>query len=136
MLVDSDLESHQALIAYVRACGWQADGYAGWAEAHDQLRQHPPHLLPDLVVVGDREARNPALPLQLQRLSPPALPQALPVAILWDDTLGPCPLDGELGPRGNHGDFGEIHTLSLPLTIPKLERLLSLNPRPSNPHLY
>ncbi len=130
LLVDSDLGPHQALIAYVKTCGWQAHSYHGWAEVHDRLRQYPAHLLPDLLVVGDREARNPALPLQLQQLNTLDLPQPINVAILWDGTLGPCPLGGDLERTSRQGEYGEIYTLSLPLTIPKLERLLSLHALP------
>ncbi len=30
VFIDSDLEHHQTLIAYVRACGWQVNSYQSW----------------------------------------------------------------------------------------------------------
>ena len=108
VIVDSELEHHQALIAYVRACGWQVDSYQSWPEVHQHLGQHSAHLL----VVGDREASNPALLEHLNRLRH----QPIKVAILWAEQNAALP---------NAADVADAW-IQLPLTIPKLERMLSL----------
>ncbi len=108
MVVDSDLEPHQTLIAYVKACGWQVDSYQHWQEVHNHLRRHPAHLL----IVGDREASNPAL---LEHLNQLRL-QPIKVAILWTEG------NANLATAADAVDTW----IQLPLTIPKLERMLSL----------
>ncbi|WOD39989.1 HAMP domain-containing sensor histidine kinase [Nodosilinea sp. E11] len=116
MVIDCDLDHHQPLFAYVRACGWQVDGYQSWPEVHHHLRQLPLHLLPQLLVVGDREADNPALLEQLQQIRPPRLPQPIKVAILY----------AEQAPKLATEAYIVDACIQLPLTIPKLERMLSL----------
>lgn len=110
VVVDSDLDHHRALVAYVRACGWQVNGCRSWAEVHQHLKDHLPHL----VIVGDREACNPALENHLQQLRPPLVPHPIKVVILR-------PEDATIG-RSSIADA----YIDLPLTIPKLERMLSL----------
>ncbi|MGF1516655.1 MAG: sensor histidine kinase [Nodosilinea sp.] len=111
MVVDSDLEHHQTLIAYVKACGWQVDSYQHWPEVHEHLLRHPAQLRPHLLIVGDREASNPALPEHLNQLRL----QPIKVAILWAER------NAALAADANAADAW----IQLPLTIPKLERLLS-----------
>lgn len=108
VVVDSDLEHHQTLIAYVRACGWGVNSYQSWSEVHQHLRQHPAHLL----VVGDREASNPALLDHLNQLRC----QPIKVAILWAEGNTALAADAAAADAW----------IQLPLTIPKLERMLSL----------
>ena len=110
VVVDTDLDHHRALVAYVRACGWQVNGCRSWPEVQQQLVVNRPHLL----IVGDREARNPALAAHLQQLKPPQVPRPIKVAIL-------CPQDMAIAPLAAADAY-----IDLPLTIPKLERVLSL----------
>ena len=107
VVVDSELEHHQRLMAYVKACGWQVSSYQSWPEVHQHLRQHPAHL----VVVGDREASNPALLEHLNQLRR----QPIKVAILWAEEKSALP-----------NAAAADAWIQLPLTIPKLERMLSL----------
>ncbi|MFQ4139726.1 sensor histidine kinase [Nodosilinea sp. PGN35] len=109
VVVDSDLDHHRALVAYVRACGWQVNGCRSWAEVHQHLKTHSPHLL----IVGDREACNPALDNHLQQLRPPLVPQPIKVVILRPAAATDC------------SPLADAY-IDLPLTIPKLERMLSL----------
>ncbi len=110
VVIDSDLDHHRALVAYVRACGWQVNGCRSWAEVEQQLAVNVPHLL----IVGDREARNPALAAHLQQLKPPQVPQPIKVAILR-------PQDTTIASLAAADAY-----IDLPLTIAKLERVLSL----------
>lgn len=110
VVVDTDLDHHRALVAYVRACGWQVNGCRSWVEVQHQLAVNMPHLL----IVGDREARNPALAAHLQQLKPPRVPHPIKVAIL-------CPQDLAIATLAAADAY-----IDLPLTIPKLERVLSL----------
>ncbi len=112
VVVDSDLDHHRALVAYVRACGWQVNGCRSWAEVHQYLRVHVPQLL----IVGDREACNPALENHLQQLRPPLVPQPIKVVI-----LRPAAAATDCSPIADAYAY-----IDLPLTIPKLERMLSL----------
>lgn len=110
VVVDSDLDHHRALVAYVRACGWQVNGCRSWSEVHQQLKGP----LPQLLIVGDREACNPALENHLQQLKPPLVPQPIKVVILRPaDMSARCSAVADA-------------YIDLPLTIPKLERMLSL----------
>ncbi|PSN13985.1 hypothetical protein C7293_13665 [filamentous cyanobacterium CCT1] len=110
VVIDSDLDHHRALVAYVRACGWQVNGCRSWAEVQQQLAVNAPQLL----IVGDREARNPALAAHLQQLKPPRVPQPIKVAILRPQDMAIASL------------AAADAYIDLPLTIPKLERVLSL----------
>jgi len=110
VVVDTDLDHHRALVAYVRTCGWQVTGCRSWAEVHQHLTVNVPHLL----IVGDREACNPALEEHLNGLKPPRVSQPIKVAILRPETTGASPLP-----------MVDAY-IDLPLTIPKLERVLSL----------
>ncbi|PSR18135.1 hypothetical protein C8255_09060 [filamentous cyanobacterium CCP3] len=110
VIVDSDLDHHRALVVYVRACGWQVNGCRSWAEVQQQLAVNVPHL----VIVGDREARNPALAAHLQQFKPPRVPRPIKVAIL-------CPQDMAIASLAAADAY-----IDLPLTIPKLERVLAL----------
>lgn len=110
VVVDSDLDHHRALVAYVRACGWQVNGCRSWVEVYPHLQDNLPHL----VIVGDREACNPALENHLQQLRPPLVPHPIKVVILR-------PADATLGLSSTADAY-----IDLPLTIPKLERMLSL----------
>ncbi|TVQ13130.1 MAG: sensor histidine kinase [Leptolyngbya sp. DLM2.Bin27] len=111
VIVDRDLEHHQTLIAYVRSCGWQVIGYQSWPEVYQHLHQHPV----DLLVVGDLEANNPSLLGDLQQLKPPLEPRPK-VAILCAEQAV------DLAAQAHIADA----CIELPLTIPKLERMLAL----------
>ncbi|MBE9114101.1 hypothetical protein IQ273_32570, partial [Nodosilinea sp. LEGE 07298] len=65
-----------------------------------------------------REARKPALAAQLQQLQPPQVPQPIKVAILRPENAAENPAIAKLPEADAYID--------LPLTIPKLERVLSL----------
>lgn len=110
VVIDTDLDHHRALVAYVRACGWQVNGCRSWAEVHQHLKEHQPQLL----IVGDREACNPALENHLQQLKPPLVPQPLKVVILLPQNV-----------TAGFASSADAY-IDLPLTIPKLERMLSL----------
>ncbi|MGB3310997.1 MAG: ATP-binding protein [Nodosilinea sp.] len=114
VVIDTDLDHHRALVAYVRACGWQVNGCRSWAEVQQQIRVDVPQLL----IVGDREARNPALAAHLQQLKPPQVPQPIKVAILRPENFAETPAIAALAEVDAYID--------LPLTIPKLERVLAL----------
>lgn len=115
VVIDTDLDHHRALVAYVRERGWQVQGCRSWAEVQQYLTGNRPQLL----IVGDREARNPALEDHLQQLKLSRQQQPVKVAILRPE-------------RSEHSAASSaILTLAdvcidLPLTIPKLERVLSL----------
>ncbi|MGB3135787.1 MAG: ATP-binding protein [Nodosilinea sp.] len=110
IVIDTDLDHHRALITYARACGWQVSGYRSWAEVRQQLAGN----LSDLLIVGDREACSPVLAEHLQQIQPPLVTRPIKVAILR--------------PEGGTIDTPALANIyiDLPLTIPKLERVLSL----------
>jgi DNA-binding NtrC family response regulator len=116
VVIDRELEHHQTLIAYVRSCGWQVIGCQDWSEVYQHLHQHPV----DLLIVGDLEASNPALLGHLQQLRPPLGPRPIKVAILCAEPT--VDLAVNTYPANVCADV----CIELPLTIPKLERILSL----------
>ncbi|WP_017297210.1 sensor histidine kinase [Nodosilinea nodulosa] len=113
VMIDTDLDHHRALVAYVRERGWQVNGCRSWAEVQQYLTANAPQLL----IVGDREACNPALGEHLQQLKS-AQRQPIKIAILRTENAAADPAAGALALADA--------CIDLPLTIAKLERVLTL----------
>jgi signal transduction histidine kinase len=109
VIIDRQPEHHRALETYIRTCGWRVSVWGSWAAAQADLAQA------DLVMVGDGELQAADLAHRLRQLK--ALPQPPRVALL-------SPAGGDRPQLGPVVDMW----VTLPLTIPKLERLLSLCP--------
>ncbi|MGB3202299.1 MAG: ATP-binding protein [Nodosilinea sp.] len=121
VIIDTDLDHHRALVAYVRACGWRVNGCRSWAEVLLQLAVDRPRLL----IVGDREARNPALTAHLQQLKSPQMSPPMKVAILRSETTVETPAIASFASLAEVDAYVDAY-IDLPLTIPKLERVLLL----------
>lgn len=108
LLLDATPDPHQVVITYMQTCGWQVVFVQSWAEVQTQAAQH----LPRLLVVGrlDSETADQLLALRRQ---PHA--QALKIIAILQES------DPE------YWVVPEVDAyLTLPLTIPKLERMLTL----------
>lgn len=109
VLFDANFAHHQALMAYVKACGWGLCPLSHWADVLTQVHHNPPRLL----VVGT-QIPVAELSLYLQHLRQMTSAQGLKVVVMQDH---------------HQPDFPGLNAdayLVLPLTIPKLERILSL----------
>ncbi|MFH7241259.1 MAG: ATP-binding protein [Spirulina sp.] len=110
-LLDPDPHRSHPWMTYLQLCGWQMRRQTHWAEALPILQRQPPHLL---VLLSQDNATT--LAADLQTLPPPR-----PKIVLLGE-IGPLP--APMAPLAAMVDL----TLALPLTVPKLERLLALSP--------
>jgi hypothetical protein len=110
VLLDPDPNRPHPWMTYLQLCGWQMNRQTHWTEVLPILQRQPPHLL---VLLSQDDATT--LAADLQSLSAPHLK-----VILLGET---DPLPAPVSPLAAVVDL----TLALPLTVPKLERLLALS---------
>lgn len=110
VILDPDPDRHHPWMAYLRLCGWQIHQRTHWAGVMSILQQQPPQILV-ILAQGDNLAFAP----DLQQLPAPR-----PKIVLLTETDPPAPVATAV-------DLA----LALPLTVPKLERLLALGSGPA-----
>ncbi len=117
VLLDPDPSRPHPWMTYLELCGWQIIRQTHWTEVLPILRCQPPHLL---VLLSQDNAGTLAADLQ-------TLPTPRPkIVLLGEIDLRP----GPMAPLAAMVDL----TLALPLTVPKLERLLALSSAPGLDH--
>ncbi|HIK45591.1 MAG TPA: hypothetical protein IGR64_12015 [Leptolyngbyaceae cyanobacterium M65_K2018_010] len=110
VLVDDELDHHQPLVSYVQTCGWQIYSLRSWDDACHYMEKFPPRLL----IVGDFSAQQPTLTHHIQQIRQhPATQNTKVVVMRSSNWLDRDATDADA-------------CLDLPLTIPKLERILAL----------
>jgi len=108
VMLDPNPDRHHPWLNYLQLCGWQVNRQTDWPEVIAALQPQPPHLL---VILAQEE--DLALVANLQRLPTPRPT----LVLLTEPEIPPV-----TAPVATLVDL----VLSLPLTVPKLERLLAL----------